>query len=84
MTQPGPPDDVPPDGPLVESQPVDERRLVRLQQAAVLILYRAEGHTPLERQWAQQVLDLTVALRQARARLAELDDSEAGGQPDDP
>jgi hypothetical protein len=71
MAQPGPPD-VPPDGPLVESRPVDDRRLLRLQQAAVLILHRAESHTPLERQWAQQVLDLSVALREARARLAEL------------
>ncbi len=50
-----------------EARPVDDRRLARLQMAARLILERAPQHTPLELRWAQEVLDLTVALQEARA-----------------
>jgi len=46
--------------------PVDDRRLARLAAGALVVLGRGDRHTPLERQWAQQVLDLAAALAEAR------------------
>lgn len=52
--------------------PVDEARIARLYLAARLILDRPDRHTPLERQWAKEVFDLTVALQEARQEIARL------------
>jgi len=52
--------------------PVDEGRIARLYMAARLILDRQDRHTPLERQWAKEVYDLTVALQEARQEIARL------------
>jgi hypothetical protein len=57
---------------MAEAEPVDDARLVRLHVAAQIILERAERHTPLERQWAKEVVDLAVALRAARDELDRL------------
>jgi hypothetical protein len=58
-----------------EAAPVDDARLFKLRLAAVLILEGSDRHTPLELQWAQQVLDLSTALAEARQRLDELGDT---------
>jgi hypothetical protein len=50
-----------------DPQPVDDRRLVTLLLAAMAILREGSDHTPLERQWAQSVLDLATALAEERA-----------------
>ncbi len=50
-----------------DAQPVDDRRLVTLTLAAMAILREGTDHTPLERQWAQSVLDLATALAEERA-----------------
>jgi len=63
---------------LPEPTPVDERRRVTLQLAAALILGRGDAHTPLERQWARQVYDLTVALGEARQAGAPSDEATDG------
>lgn len=60
---------------MTEAGPVDDARLFKLRLAAVLILESADRHTPLELQWAQQVLDLSTALAESRQRLAELGDA---------
>ena len=52
-----------------EPAPVDDARLAKLRVAAALVLAHGDRHTPLERQWAQQVLDLTTALHAARVEL---------------
>lgn len=49
-----------------EAHPVDDERLQRLFTGAALVLARRDRHTPLERTWAQQVLDLASALAEAR------------------
>ncbi len=56
----------------MEPEPVDDHRLTKLLVAAQAILGRPDRHTPLELEWARQVLDLATALRQARAELAAL------------
>lgn len=56
----------------VQPDPVDDGRLRRLHVAATAILLRGEAHTPLERRWAREVLDLTAALRSAREELERL------------
>jgi hypothetical protein len=57
---------------VAEAAPVDEARIARLYMAARLILDRPDRHTPLERQWAKEVFDLTVALQAARQEIARL------------
>ena len=57
---------------MTEGSPVDDARLAKLQLAALAILQRSDGHTPLERQWAKEVFDLCSALREARAEIEEL------------
>ena len=57
---------------MTEPAPVDEARIARLYLAARLILDRPDRHTPLERQWAKEVFDLTVALQEARQEIARL------------
>jgi hypothetical protein len=52
-----------------EPRPVDDRRLAKLQVASLVMLENPQRHTPLELRWAQEVLDLTVALREARDQL---------------
>lgn len=57
---------------VLEPQPVDQARLARLHVAARAIVERPERHTPLELQWAKEVVDLTVALQEARNQVAQL------------
>ena len=45
---------------------VDDARAMKLRLAAALVLQRGDRHSPLDRQWAQQVLDLATALLEAR------------------
>ncbi|MEI8051783.1 MAG: hypothetical protein WCI12_10145 [Actinomycetes bacterium] len=59
---------------LLEPNPVDEPRRTRLALAALAVLSR-DSVSPLERQWARQVYDLTMALGEARSDTA----SEAEG-----
>lgn len=55
-----------------QPNPVDAARLARLHLAARMILDRPDSHTPLELQWATEVLDLTTALDEARQDLRRL------------
>ena len=57
---------------MAEAAPVDETRIARLYLAARVILDRPDRHTPLERQWAKEVFDLTVALQESRQEIARL------------
>ena len=61
---------------------VDEARIARLYMAARVILDHPERHTPLERQWAKEVFDLTVALQEARQEVVRLGGESPG--PDAP
>ena len=45
----------------IEPVPVDQARLAKLMMGALAVLSR-ESSTPLERQWARQVVDLCAAL----------------------
>jgi hypothetical protein len=62
VSEPGP-------EPELTIRPVDDRRLAKLQLGALAILKSDRPHTPLERRWAQEVLDLCVALGEARGSL---------------
>jgi len=54
------------DGGDFETRPVDEGRRARLLIAALAVLGKDDS-SPLERQWAREVVDLCVSLGEARA-----------------